>query len=335
MPYARSAAAASAAAAVAALVAAVALCFAGSARAFTNGTLIPSYLCDLEDLRIGSPASLGAVVPLLVEDAANSMAAIAGYHHRVSPYTAQDLCTASIATANQPNVTATTQFIVSTKNTTDKLIGLVAWVQDLPAAALPRRIGTITTPGLNMIYYPYRGCGSIGQTIVHSTALDDASAVKSQSAPFTWNLGTDGVAGSTVMVRGICITRMGYGPFAISLPACPTIANSYTGGTNYDGSGKGTCALTTATNAMKSTTTAAATTTKASTTTTAAATTKAVTTLTTAAATSTSTTKAAATTATSILNSGATRPVVPPSLFSTSVFGAFVVLAAMHYSRQN
>ncbi|KAJ1561890.1 hypothetical protein HK405_002090, partial [Cladochytrium tenue] len=91
------------AAAAAALVAAVAICFAGPARAFTNGTLIPSYLCDLEDLRIGSPASLGAVVPLLVEDAANSMAAIAGYHHRASPYTAQDLCTASIATANQPN----------------------------------------------------------------------------------------------------------------------------------------------------------------------------------------------------------------------------------------
>ncbi|KAJ1561891.1 hypothetical protein HK405_002091 [Cladochytrium tenue] len=252
-------------------------------RAFTNGTLLPPYLCDLEDLRNGSPPSLGAVVPLLVEDAANSMATIAGYHHRTSPYTAQDLCTASIATANQPNVTATTQFIVSTKNAGDPLIGLIAWVQDVPAAGLPRRIGTVTTPGLNMIYYPYRGCGNIGQTIVHSTALNDAAAVATQSAPFTWNLGADGVAGSTVQIRGVCVTDMGYGPFTVSLPACPSIANSYTGGTNYDGSGKGTCALTTATNIMKSTTVTmaatATTTTKAATTTTTAATTKAVTTL--------------------------------------------------------
>ncbi|KAJ1547358.1 hypothetical protein HK405_006055 [Cladochytrium tenue] len=309
-----------------------ALCFGGTARAFTNGTLIPSYLCDLEDLRIGSPASLGAVVPLLVEDAANAMALIAGYHKKAAaPYTAQDLCTASIATANQADVTATTQFIVSTKTTTDQLLGLVAWVQDLPAAGLPRRIGTITTPGLNMIYYPYRGCGSIGQTIVHSTALDDDAAVKSQSAPFTWNLGTDGVSGTAVMVRGVCITRMGYGPFAVSLTANAAIANTFTGGTNYDGSGKGTCALTTATNAAKAT----ASTTATAATTTAAATSKAMTTLTTkataatstTAAATTSTTKAAATTATSILNSGASQTTAPAPVSLAAVLAAMGVAA--------
>ncbi|KAJ1542536.1 hypothetical protein HK405_009921 [Cladochytrium tenue] len=278
--------------------------------AFTNGTLIPSYLCDLEDLRIGSPASLGGVIPYLVEDGA--MAAIAGYHHRASPYTAQDLCTASIATAGQTTVTATTSFVVSTLNATDSLIGLLAWVQDVPATGAPRRIGTITTPGLNMIYYPYRGCGSVGQTIVHSTALDDDAALKNQSAAFTWALGADGVSGTTVQLRGICITRLGFGPFTVSLTAATAVANTYTGGTTgYDGSGSGTCALTTATNAAVSSTSTAAATAAASTTTatTAAATatatsstaTKSVTTLstkTTTAASGTTTSAAASTTTT-------------------------------------
>ncbi|KAI9327006.1 hypothetical protein DFJ73DRAFT_864617 [Zopfochytrium polystomum] len=239
-------------AAAAAAVAASVVLTVAPVSAFTNGTLIPPYICDLEDLRIGGPSSLGAVVPLLTED--DAQAKIAGYHFvRAPPYTAQDLCTASIATAGQTTVKATTDFIVSSKDTAQKLVGLIVWVQDLPNMGLPRKIGMITTPGLNMVYYPYRGCGTLGQTIVHQTALDDDAAVKSQSAAFTWTLGNSGVAGTSVMVRGVCITSLGYGAFTVAFQADTTIANSFNAATNgnYDGSGKGVCPA----SAVKTTTT--------------------------------------------------------------------------------
>ncbi|KAJ3122613.1 hypothetical protein HK100_011902 [Physocladia obscura] len=102
------------------------------ARAFTNGTLIPPYICDLEDLAIGGPKSLGDVIPLLQEG--DAQAAIAGYHHlytNATGYAAQNLCTAHIAN-NAAFSFGDNDFIISTINTNQHLIGLIVWIQDFP-----------------------------------------------------------------------------------------------------------------------------------------------------------------------------------------------------------
>ncbi|KAJ3332183.1 hypothetical protein HDU93_009299, partial [Gonapodya sp. JEL0774] len=118
----------------------------------------------------------------------------------------------------------TSSFQVSTKNASQVLVGLIVWIQDFPAPNMPRHIGTMTCPAKNMMHYPWRGCGKMGSTIVQSAPLNDGNAAPQTSGPFTWDLGTDGIAGTTVEVRGVCITQGpkgsqgGYGKFAIQVP---------------------------------------------------------------------------------------------------------------------
>lgn len=45
----------------------IALALVSVASAFTNGTLLPPYLCDLNLQAIGAPTSLAGVLPHLVE----------------------------------------------------------------------------------------------------------------------------------------------------------------------------------------------------------------------------------------------------------------------------
>ncbi|KAJ3308404.1 hypothetical protein HDU76_003978 [Blyttiomyces sp. JEL0837] len=333
------------------VLAAAILAFIPSSFAFTNGTFIPAYLCSLKDLGMGSPQSLGNVIPLFQED--DAMALIAGYHHKnAAPYTAQNLCTASLvgtpmmggtgmgtgmhptsagmgtgmhptssmgmhptssmmshppmSSASHPtsmlmtsvhpptsahptsaaaatsaalppmpavghfrrfvgddhfnaaspngigagvmgagmgaghgastngngmaaaaaggngNGGLTAQFMVSTVDPAQALVGLIVWIQTTDPAK-PERIGKIVEPGLNMVNYPYHGCGGVGGTIVHKNALNDEAAVKSQSAPFTWKAPANAKTGGMVQVRGICITQGpnmsgGFGKFAVNIP---------------------------------------------------------------------------------------------------------------------
>ncbi|KXS11463.1 hypothetical protein M427DRAFT_72922 [Gonapodya prolifera JEL478] len=216
------------------LALAAVMCLSRGSDAFTNGSLIPSYICDVFDQANGAPQSLGQVVPYLQED--DGMAAIAGYHHHfMAPYAALDLCTASIC--NGTEVTQTTTFQVSVKNTSQVLVGLIVWIQDMPAANMPRHIGTIISPGKNMMLYPWRGCGKMGSTIVQSAPLNDGNPTPQMSSPFTWTLGSDGIAGTMVEVRGVCITQGptggksqgGYGKFAIQVPVTKALQNTFWG----------------------------------------------------------------------------------------------------------
>ncbi|KAJ3075862.1 hypothetical protein HDU98_006633 [Podochytrium sp. JEL0797] len=186
-----------------------------STRAFTNGTLIPSYLCDLRDLMAGGPQSLGDVIPLLKED--DSQAKIAGYHKvetNATGYAAQNLCTAMLAENTVFAVTGN-QFMVKTLGG-ENLLGVIVWMQDYPPnfKGYPRRIGQFTSPGKNMMQYPYR----CGQTIVHTATLDDDATVKSQTDVMTWNTPACGVWGQMMEVRGVCVTDKGYGKFQVKVP---------------------------------------------------------------------------------------------------------------------
>ncbi|KAJ3306526.1 hypothetical protein HDU76_004800 [Blyttiomyces sp. JEL0837] len=217
-----------------ALVAALALL--PSALAFSNGTLIPGYICNLKDLAMGSPASLGQVIPLFQEDEA--MGIIAGYHHKdAAPYVAQDLCGAK--TVNNAAIGATTDFLVTVKNPNEILVGLIVWIQDFPhgPTGLPRRIGKFTKAVKNMAPYPWHGCGTPGSTLVHTTALNDDLMVPTQSDPLTWMAPKEGIQGGFVQVRGVCITESkteggmggGFGKFAIDINVNGMVTN---GGNN-------------------------------------------------------------------------------------------------------
>ncbi|KAJ3236266.1 hypothetical protein HDU81_010943 [Chytriomyces hyalinus] len=185
-----------------------------STSAFTNGTLLPSYLCDLNAQANGAPASLAQVLPMLQE--ADSRVKVAGYHKGKSapPYNSQDLCTAAFEVGSVMQET-TNSFVVKTKGG-EALLGLLVWAQDYsPNSNVPRRIGTITNAGLNMVHYPYGLCG---ETIVHEKTLDDEAFYKSQSAPFTWRVPECGIHGDFVEIRGICVTDSGFGKFAVQIP---------------------------------------------------------------------------------------------------------------------
>ncbi|KXS13845.1 hypothetical protein M427DRAFT_70971 [Gonapodya prolifera JEL478] len=192
------------------------------ATAFSNGGLIPSYICDLVDQAAGSPKSLGQIVPQLVEGD-DAMQKVAGYHfHFMAPYAALDLCTINVVSGAA--VTPTTVFQLATKNTSHIVVGMILWVQS-NAAAQPVQVGTFTNPGVNMIPYPWRGCGKPNATIVHSQALDeDGNPTPNLSTLMTWSMGADKVTTPTVTVRGVCAvmgpdgTQGGYGPFSVELP---------------------------------------------------------------------------------------------------------------------
>ncbi|KAJ3378965.1 hypothetical protein HDU84_007149 [Entophlyctis sp. JEL0112] len=194
---------------------AVAFVAACQVAAFTNGTLIPPYICDLTDLALGGPASLGSVIPLLQED--DSQVKIAGYHNYASAtgnYAAQNLCTGALA-AGQTAYSATTNEIIVQTNGGEALVGLIVWMQDYPPGqTMPRRIGTFESAGLNMRVYPYK----CGETLVHSKALDDDAAIISQSDKMMWVAPPGGVFGTFVEVRGVCITDKGYGKFQTQIP---------------------------------------------------------------------------------------------------------------------
>ncbi|TPX77985.1 hypothetical protein CcCBS67573_g00773 [Chytriomyces confervae] len=193
--------------------AAVAFHLIASTSAFTNGTLLPSYLCDLNAQAKGAPTSLAQVLPMLQE--ADSRVKIAGYHQvKSAPYSSQDLCTAAFEVGSVMQET-TNSFVVKTKGG-EGLLGLLVWAQDYPSNSNgPRRIGTITNPGLNMVHYPYGLCG---ETIVHEKTLDDEAFYKSQSAPFTWRVPDCGIHGDFIEIRGICVTEKGFGKFAVQIP---------------------------------------------------------------------------------------------------------------------
>ncbi|XXQ36403.1 Reelin domain-containing protein [Plasmodiophora brassicae] len=203
----------------------IALALVSVASAFTNGTLLPPYLCDLNLQAIGAPTSLAGVLPHLVER--NATQTIAGYHRlTVPPYTqAQNLCT--IATVpGAANASNQKTFVVHAINAKQALLGLIVWVQKKDAMGNVRQIGHFTDPGLNMMPYPYGCGGSMNQTIVHKTALDDGAADPNQSAPITWQMGCDQIAaGEKAQVAGICVTEAmddmpggGFGRFAVDLP---------------------------------------------------------------------------------------------------------------------
>ncbi|KAI9353874.1 hypothetical protein BDR26DRAFT_849381 [Obelidium mucronatum] len=191
--------------------------------AFTNGTLIPPYLCDLKDMMKGGPKSLGDIIPLLKEDDAQEK--IAGYHKLTSKinggYPAQKLCTAEFvngfqAEGNRVVVKTTTMLTEGGKQVPDELVGLIVWIQDFPPSlkGFPRRIGEFTSAGKNMMHYPYR----CGQTLVHTDALNDEAAIKSQSDDMIWNAPECGVFGEMVEVRGVCVTEKGFGTFSKQIP---------------------------------------------------------------------------------------------------------------------
>ncbi|KAJ3146983.1 hypothetical protein HK101_002262 [Irineochytrium annulatum] len=186
------------------------------------GSLLPNYLCNLEDLANGGPQSLADVIPHLEED--DGMMKVAGYHKQnVAPYGPQKLCTATVAGGL---VQQQSQFTVSTIDPAQELLGLIVWIQGTLPSGQVVRLGEFTTPGLNMATYPRSGCGGAG-TIVHTTALNDAAAVKSQSAPMTWQAPAGGIPAMQISVRGICVVEGpnetgGYGKFEIPLPVCPT-----------------------------------------------------------------------------------------------------------------
>ncbi|KAJ3192270.1 hypothetical protein HK101_006799 [Irineochytrium annulatum] len=234
-----------------------------SALAFTHGTLLPPYLCNLKLQALGAPQSLADVIPKLVDsftasnatavsavnltDSAttirtNASVIVSAFHHqKVWPFGAQKLCTANLGDGNALTSLDDVLLTVTAINQTQSIVGLIVWIQDR-SEAVPYQIGNFADPGRNMTYYPY-GCGDEA-TVVHTTTLHTSApaGLKYMSPNMTWSPPEDGFATKQVSIRGICVTQAakgqpggGYGKFEVNVTIPDALLASAMGGGKDDG----------------------------------------------------------------------------------------------------
>ncbi|KAI9358340.1 hypothetical protein DFJ73DRAFT_794106 [Zopfochytrium polystomum] len=176
------------------------------AAAFTNGTILPNYLCGPSN--DGLPKSLGGVLALLEEG--DSKKVIAGYHGDATSLTAgYGLAT---ATSTMAAVIPGQQFpITITSAGKVELLGLLTWFEDQYG-----KLGYWSQFGAAMQAHP--GCTAVGVggnlvpvVATHSLALADANppdpAVYTglvwQAPPIIYS--------TTVMVKGLAVIEGMFG----------------------------------------------------------------------------------------------------------------------------
>lgn len=223
--------------------------FINNTYAFTNGTLLPSYLCNLKAQAQGAPKSLADIIPFLTDSftatnisatksvnltdpttsiTTNGSTIISYIHHqKVWPFSAQNLCTAKLST-DLLSLHSPVNITVSAIDQTQSIVGLMVWVQQTSNSNIPVKIGKWIVPGRNMTIYPWL-CNSeddIGQTIVHETALHKAAPVdlKYSSPNMTWMPPCQLPKDTQVQIQGICVTQAprgviggGFGRFNINV----------------------------------------------------------------------------------------------------------------------
>ncbi|KAJ1551338.1 hypothetical protein HK405_014699 [Cladochytrium tenue] len=192
---------------LAATAAAIAVALVEPVAAFTNGTILPSYLCG--PANDGLPKSLGGVLALLQED--GSALTVAGYHGDAQQITASyGLAT---ATSTSASITPGQTFAVSIKSTTSgaHLLGLLAWVEDQYG-----KLGYWSAFGTGMAAHP--GCMATGLggnqvpvVAVHTTALDNIDTVDPTTyTGLVWQAPAI-MYSTTVLFKGLAIIDGAFG----------------------------------------------------------------------------------------------------------------------------
>ncbi|KAI9363934.1 hypothetical protein DFJ73DRAFT_473745 [Zopfochytrium polystomum] len=214
---------------LAASIFAVVLAAAGPVAAFTNGTLIPEYLCAKND---GKPKTLGQVLNFAIfdkdtplafnKDAANNLAMtantmtgglppntaymLASFHNTLNSIAAA----ANVITVNSKATLTAGQMFPLTLTTGDPnvpLDGTMIYAQD----ANGHRLGTFKDTAAQSVFAPYPPCGfnddGTPNGLVHNTIVAAGGTYSTLNfmAPATLK------AGDVVRIMGLAVTDNGFG----------------------------------------------------------------------------------------------------------------------------
>ncbi|KAI9363514.1 hypothetical protein DFJ73DRAFT_792887 [Zopfochytrium polystomum] len=185
--------------------------------AFTNGTILPSYLCG--PANDGLPKSLGGVIALCEEGDAQQK--LAAYHGKSTSLTASyGLAT---ATSTLPAVIPGQTFPITVTALGDgaRLLGLLTWFEDQYG-----KLGHWAAFGPNMAAHPQCATtlgpgGTLLPTVAtHLLALVDATPPPADPATYTglvWQAPAV-MYSSTVMVKGLAIVHGAFGFWNATFP---------------------------------------------------------------------------------------------------------------------
>ncbi|KAJ3062481.1 hypothetical protein HDU98_001621, partial [Podochytrium sp. JEL0797] len=185
------------------------LAFLSTTSAFSNGTLLPAYLCST-NTNDGMPKSLGGVLQFMKHpEAAGPI--IAKYHNQDS-IVAQNNVVKTTSTMKTLTPGASVPLTVNTAGTDPAapLIGVLLYAVDDQG----QKIGTFTKMGPNMS--PFTPCAPPGSSdvvgIVQTVPLDDGKNkdIANQEGGIVWSAPSV-MFTRTVTFKGLAVTDTGFG----------------------------------------------------------------------------------------------------------------------------
>ena len=190
--------------------------------AFTNGTLLPSYLCgpskpDLATGKLvgkdGLPKSLGAV--LATFEIPGAALAVASYHNQNSITAQTNLIK---VTLNAATITGGQEYTLTLTTTSgSNLEGILLFAMD----SAGNKVGSFTGLADGNVS-PFPACGPNNVGIVHNQVLSETATY----AGIVWKAPSEIETGNTIIFSGLTDTDLGFGfhmnqfPFTAAARRC-------------------------------------------------------------------------------------------------------------------
>ena len=166
-------------------------------QAFTNGTLLPNYMCDAG--RFGYPSSLGGVLASF--KISGSGLIVAGFHNQNNIIPQKNLIRVRTIDNTSIITSHTTELVLETVNG-ENIDGCIIYATDING----NRLGKFVSYGDNMQYF--RNCISSPNSVaVHNMVLSETSIYHGLKWKIPrWHRGK-------VIFTGLTVSDTGFGPF--------------------------------------------------------------------------------------------------------------------------
>jgi len=219
-----------------------ALTLAGQVSAFTNGTLVPAYICNPQD--DGLPKAFAQLLPYMRKNGktvafdanpgdnfnnatrlnttaanmiGNSAYILANFHNSPNIITSiQQIVTVTTASGGPIVAGQANQLILNSAIAGVELVGLLIYAKD----ANGNRIGTMTDQGGMGIFTPFPGCGlnpegkTVGVIQTMSVAKNGTYTQLFYNAP--------PYASGSITLQGLGVTNSGFGVYNYTFPVTGT-----------------------------------------------------------------------------------------------------------------
>jgi len=231
------------------LTAAILAC-ATQVSAFTNGSLVPSYICNPN--ADGLPKAFAQLLPYTRKNAAtiavdgnkgdnknipllkasggsqigNSAYILASFHDSLNNLNAQPGNGIQVKTANGGPIVAgqANQLTLTTGNNNVQLLGVLAYANGADGT----REGSFTDQGNTNTFVQFAGCGTNKQGNVNAVIQQTGVSATNQYTNLFYN--ADPSASGTVTLAGLSVTKAGFGVWNFTLPVQAAAGGASGGG---------------------------------------------------------------------------------------------------------